>query len=68
MESQGQFIWQLIKGECPTINGDGKQSRDFGTKRFGYIRHSNADVGKAGEMPGYEPEWGFERKVQAAIE
>lgn len=24
-----KFIKQLMKGECPTINGDGKQSRDF---------------------------------------
>ncbi len=122
-----KFIQQLLSGETPTINGDGRQSRDFtyidnvieanlkaclagqeaageayniayggreylidiyyglvdalgirdgrgnrpepkfGPDRAGDIKHSNADISKAREMLGYEPEWDFERGIQAAI-
>lgn len=117
-----KFISQLLNGQSPTINGDGKQSRDFtyienvieanlkaclagkdaageafniayggreylidiyygltealgvdvepnfGPDRAGDIKHSNADISKAKEMLGYEPEWSFERGIKAAIE
>lgn len=117
-----KFIRQLVNGEVPTINGDGRQSRDFtyienvieanlkaclapheaageafniayggreylidiyycltealgvdiepnfGPDRAGDIKHSNADISKAKELLGYEPEWSFERGIKAAIE
>ncbi|MCA1026262.1 SDR family oxidoreductase [Cytobacillus kochii] len=117
-----KFIKQLLNNEQPTINGDGKQSRDFtyienvieanlkackaahkaagqayniayggreflidiytqllsalgkdiqpifGPERKGDIKHSNADISKAKEMLEYNPEWSFERGIQAAIE
>ena len=117
-----RFIRQLLHGEVPTINGDGKQSRDFtfienvieanlkaciapssaageafniayggreylidiyyclsdalginiepiyGPDRAGDIKHSNADISKARELLGYEPEWSFERGIKATIE
>lgn len=117
-----KFIKQLLNGEQPVINGDGKQSRDFtyienvieanlkaclashevageafniayggreylidiyydlanalgvniepkfGPDRAGDIKHSNADISKAKEMLGFEPEWSFERGIKAAIE
>lgn len=123
-----KFIKQLLNGETPTINGDGKQSRDFtyienvieanlkacladssaageayniacggreylldiyygivdalgikdkngdcpkpdfGPDRAGDIKHSNADISKAKEKLGYDPEWSFERGINAAIE
>lgn len=117
-----KFIKQLLANEQPTINGDGKQSRDFtyienvieanlkackasheaagqayniafggreylidiyaglckalgkdikpifGPERKGDIKHSNADISKAKEMLGYEPEWSFELGIEAAIE
>jgi UDP-N-acetylglucosamine 4-epimerase len=117
-----KFIKQLMNGEQPTINGDGRQSRDFtyienvieanlkaclagseaagqayniayggreylidiyhgltralgvdiepifGPDRAGDIKHSNADISKAQKMLGYEPEWSFERGIDAAIE
>lgn len=117
-----KFIKQLMNGEQPTINGDGKQSRDFtyienvieanfkaclagseaagrayniayggreylidiyygltevlgvniepkyGPDRAGDIKHSNADISKAKEMLGYDPDWSFERGIKAAIE
>lgn len=117
-----KFLKLLINGEVPTINGDGKQSRDFtyienvieanlksclasheaagqafniafggreflidiyygltealgvdiepnfGPDRAGDIKHSNADISKAKELLGYDPEWSFERGIKAAIE
>ena len=117
-----KFIKQLINGERPTINGDGRQSRDFtyienvieanlkaclapssaagetfniayggreylidiykglvdalgvnikpifGPDRVGDIKHSNADISKARELLGYDPEWSFESGIKAAIE
>lgn len=116
-----KFIKQLLENEQPTINGDGKQSRDFtyienvieanlkacvasheaagqvyniacggrmflidlynilckeldknvepiyGPERKGDIRHSNADITKAKECLGYNPEWGLEQGISAAI-
>lgn len=117
-----KFIKQLLEGETPTINGDGKQSRDFtyienvieanlkaclapheaageafnvayggreylldiyygltealgldiepnfGPDRAGDIKHSNADISKAKELLGYDPDWSFDRGIKAAIE
>ncbi|CAM3775592.1 SDR family oxidoreductase [Aeromicrobium ponti] len=117
-----KFIKQLLNDEQPTINGDGKQSRDFtyienvieanlkacnasqeaagqsyniayggreflidiymqllnalekdvqpifGPDRKGDIKHSNADISKAKEMLGYNPDWSFERGIEAAIQ
>ncbi len=116
-----KFIKQLLAGEQPTINGDGKQSRDFtyienvieanlkcclasheaagqafniayggreylndiyfgltralgvdiqpiyGPDRKGDIKHSNADISKARELIGYDPDWDFKRGIEAAI-
>jgi nucleoside-diphosphate-sugar epimerases len=117
-----KFIKQLLDGVRPTINGDGKQSRDFtyienvieanlkacmagkdaagqsfniafggreylndiykelaealkvniepvyGPERAGDIKHSNADISKARKLLGYDPDWSFERGINAAIE
>ncbi|MBQ6897673.1 MAG: SDR family oxidoreductase [Clostridia bacterium] len=117
-----KFLKQLLNGQIPTINGDGKQSRDFtyienvieanlkaclassdaageafnvayggreylidiyygltsalglnvepnfGPDRAGDIKHSNADISKAREMLGYDPDWSFEKGIAAAIE
>lgn len=116
-----KFIKQLLHGETPTINGDGRQSRDFtyienvieanlkaclapkeaageafnvayggreylidiyygltralgvdteprfGPERKGDIKHSNADISKARRLLGYDPDWSFDRGIQAAI-
>lgn len=117
-----KFLKQLMQGEVPTINGDGKQSRDFtyidnvleanlkaclapseaaghsfniayggrdylidiyygltkalgldaepnfGPDRAGDIKHSNADISKAKEMLGYNPQYSFEAGIELAIE
>ena len=39
----------------------------FGQERAGDIRHSNADISKAREKLGYDPEWSFDRGIKAAI-
>lgn len=117
-----KFIKQLLDGEVPTINGDGKQSRDFtyidnvieanlkaclassdaagqafniayggreylidiyyglckalgkdvephfGPDRAGDIKHSNADISKARELLGYDPEFDFDKGIALAID
>lgn len=40
----------------------------FGPERKGDIKHSNADISKAQKMLEYDPEWSFEKGIQAAIE
>lgn len=40
----------------------------YGPDRVGDIRHSNADISKAKELLGYDPDWSFERGIKAAIE
>ncbi|MCR4908547.1 MAG: SDR family oxidoreductase [Lachnospiraceae bacterium] len=117
-----KFIRQLMKGERPTIYGDGKQSRDFtyvenvveanikacvappeaagqvfniayggreylldlyrslaealgkgelepvfGPERPGDIKHSNADISKARELLGYDPDYDFAKGIGEAI-
>lgn len=117
-----KFIKQLLHGEVPTINGDGRQSRDFtyidnviegnlrackasgeaagqafnigaggrlylidiyydlckalgkdvepnfGPERKGDVRDSNADISKAKELLGYNPEYDFARGIALAID
>ncbi len=117
-----KFVRLLLAGEAPTINGDGKQSRDFtyienvieanlkamlapkeaagqayniaygdqiylidlynelckllgtdiepiyGPDRAGDIKHSKADISKAKELLGYDPDWSFERGFADAVE
>ncbi len=41
---------------------------NFGPDRAGDIKHSNADIGKARALLGYDPDWSFERGIKAAIE
>ena len=116
-----KFIKQLLNDETPTINGDGKQSRDFtyienvieanlkaclashqaagqafniayggreylldiyyaltkalgkdieplfGPERKGDIKHSNADISKARQLLGYDPDYSFADGIQLAI-
>lgn len=116
-----KFIKMLLKGQQPTINGDGRQSRDFtyienvieanlkaclapkeatgeayniayggreylidiyygltkalnvdiqpiyGPERAGDIKHSNADISKARRLLGYDPQWDFQKGIEAAI-
>lgn len=40
----------------------------FGPDRAGDIKHSNADISKAKRLLGYDPQWSFEKGIEAAIE
>lgn len=40
----------------------------YGSDRKGDIKHSNADISKAKELLGYDPDWSFNRGIKAAIE
>ena len=117
-----KFIKELMDGVVPTINGDGKQSRDFtyidnvieanlkgclasseaageafnigaggreylidvyydlckalgkevepnfGPDRAGDIKDSNADISKARNLLGYDPEFNFKKGINLAID
>lgn len=39
----------------------------YGPDRKGDIKHSSADISKARELMGYDPEWDFQRGITAAI-
>ena len=41
---------------------------EFGPERPGDIKHSNADISKAKRILGYDPQWSFEKGIQAAID
>ncbi|HEY8402880.1 MAG TPA: LPS biosynthesis protein WbpP, partial [Cytophagaceae bacterium] len=40
---------------------------NFGPERKGDIKHSNADISKAKQLLGYEPEYNFERGLNETI-
>lgn len=40
----------------------------YGPDRPGDIKHSHADISKAKEMLGYNPDWSFDRGIKEAIE
>lgn len=117
-----RFVKQLLNNEAPTINGDGRQSRDFtyienvieanlkgmvsgaevsgevfnvayggreylidiynklcellgkniepkyGPDRAGDIKHSNADISKARQMLGYDPDYDFAKGIELAVD
>lgn len=117
-----KFLKLLLNDEVPTINGDGKQSRDFtyienvieanlkacqasseaagkafnigsggrvflidlyyhlcdalgrkvepvfGPPRKGDVRDSNADISRARELLGYDPDYDFESGIKLAID
>ncbi len=40
----------------------------YGPDRKGDIKHSNADISKAKRLLGYDPDWSFQRGIDAAVE
>lgn len=40
----------------------------FGADLIGDVKHSNADISKTRELLGYDPNWSFERGIEADIE
>lgn len=41
---------------------------EYGPDRPGDIKHSNADISKAKQLLGYDPQWDFQKGITAAIE
>lgn len=60
------FLIDIYGDLCKALEKDIQPT--FGPDRKGDIKHSNADISKAKEMLGYDPEWNFIRGIEAAIE
>lgn len=61
-----EYLNDIYKGLTDALGVDIEPI--YGLDRAGDIRHSNADISKARELLGYDPEWSFERGIKAAIE
>lgn len=61
-----EYLIDIYYGLTKALNIE--REPEFGPDRAGDIKHSNADISKAREMLGYDPEWSFERGIAAAIE
>lgn len=61
-------IYYWLADALEAKDKDGKRPEPaFGPERAGDIKHSNADISKAQECLGYEPEWNFQDGIQAAV-
>lgn len=61
-----EFLLEIYYELCKAL---GKNLEPlFGPERNGDIKHSNADISKAKKLLGYQPEWSFQRGIEAAIE
>lgn len=60
-----EYLIDIYDGLCKALGKDIKPN--FGPERQGDIKHSNADISKAKELLGYDPEWSFDRGIVAAI-
>ncbi len=61
-----EYLIDIYNGLTAALGVDIKPN--YGPERVGDIKHSNADISKAREMLGYDPDWSFERGIKAAIE
>ncbi len=62
-------IYCMLVNALKVKDSTGKPLKpQFGPDRAGDIKHSNADISKARRLLGYEPEWNFERGIEAAID
>lgn len=61
-----EYLNDIYKGLVDALGVDIEPI--YGPDRAGDIKHSNADISKAKEMLGYDPDWSFDRGIKAAIE
>ncbi len=61
-----EYLNDIYKGLIEALGVDIEPI--YGPERAGDIKHSNADISKAKELLGYNPDWSFERGIRAAIE
>ena len=55
-----EYLIDIYNDLCKALERD--ITPIFGPERKGDIKHSNADISKAKEMLGYNPEWSFEKR------
>lgn len=60
-----EYLNDIYRGLTEALGVDIKPI--YGPDRAGDIKHSNADISKARDMLGYDPEWSFEKGIKAAI-
>lgn len=61
-----EFLIDIYNGLTEALGID--MEPIYGPDRPGDIKHSNADISKARELLGYDPQWSFERGIKVAIE
>ena len=61
-----EYLNDIYKGLVEALGVDIEPI--YGPDRAGDIKHSNADISKAIEMLGYDPDWSFDKGIRAAIE
>ena len=61
-----EYLIDVYHSLCAALGKDTEPV--FGPERAGDIRHSNADISKAKEKLGYDPDYDFERGIREAIE
>lgn len=61
-----EYLNDIYKGLVEALGVDIEPI--YGPDRAGDIKHSNADISKAKELLGYDPDWSFDRGIKAAIE
>ncbi len=61
-----EFLIDIYYDLCEAL--DKKVEPNFGPARKGDVRDSNADITKARELLGYEPEYDFKKGIALAIE
>lgn len=60
------YLIDIYNKLCKIMNKD--INPIYGPTRKGDIKHSNADISKARNLLGYNPDWSFERGIEEAIE
>ncbi len=61
-----EYLIDIYYGLTKSLGID--REPEFGPDRPGDIKHSNADISKAKELLGYDPDWSFDLGIAAAIE
>ena len=61
-----EYLIDIYYDLCKAL--DIKREPNFGPDRPGDIKHSNADISKAREKLGYDPDYDFAKGIALAIE
>lgn len=61
-----EYIIDVYNALCQALNRNIRPI--YGPPRAGDIKHSNADISKAMQVLGYDPQWNFDRGILEAID